>query len=140
MAERRTKYGNAQTMHQGVVYDSRLEAEVARVLDLLHKQGRIAHYERQWPYVLAPSGRGRRAVCYVADFVIADCCGRDLVLEARGYEPASSRLKRRWFMDKYPHIPLCVVHEPEEVVAAIEDLERADNSKESRYAQHTGTH
>lgn len=126
MAERRTKYGNAQTVQGGVVYDSVLEAQVARVLDLLQKNGRIRAYGRQVSFVLAPRRGKERTVSYRADFVVTSAArgGSVFVIESRGYEPTSSRLKRRWFMDKYPDIPLRIVRAPEEVIAVIEELER----------------
>lgn len=69
----RAKYGNVKTEVNGVVYDSKKEAQRAIELEQLEKAGVIKNLERQKKYVLQPkfmlAGHTVREITYVADFV-----------------------------------------------------------------------
>ena len=107
------KYGNIKTSG----YDSRKEAERARVLHLLEKAGKIRDLREQVPYTLIPkqtemgtrivTRRGKqefqtvekvveRPVVYVADFVYYDPIIEETVVEdAKGVRTKDYIIKRK---------------------------------------------
>lgn len=107
------KYGNIKTRG----YDSRKEAERARVLHLLEKAGKIHDLREQVPYELIPkqtemgtrivTRRGKqvtqtvekvveRPVVYVADFVYYDPVTEETVVEdAKGVRTKDYIIKRK---------------------------------------------
>lgn len=113
------KYGNIKTRG----YDSRKEAERARVLHLLEKAGKIRDLREQVPYTLIPkqtemgtrivTRRGRqvtqtvekvveRPVVYVADFVYYDPATEETVVEdAKGVRTKEYIIKRKLMLWLY---------------------------------------
>jgi len=119
MSQRGTK-----TTYNGRLYDSKLEASVAAVLDNLH----VAPCLAQMPIMLRPSIKavratrtrgarvGLRAVTYVADWVIYPASGlvgdgyEVAVLEAKGRWTPVARLKMRLLAEYYPTYEVVVVY------------------------------
>lgn len=86
-------------------YDSKHEAERARVLRLMAEAGEITDLREQVPYELVPAqwelvprfGKNgqalkpkrrcvERAIIYIADFVYTDAKGEEIVEDAKGYK------------------------------------------------------
>lgn len=86
-------------------YDSKHEAERARVLRLMAEAGEITDLREQVPYELVPAqwevvpryGKNgqalkpqrrcvERAIIYIADFVYTDANGKEIVEDAKGYK------------------------------------------------------
>jgi hypothetical protein len=67
------KYRNEKVIVDGVVYDSKKEANKAEELEYLEKAGKIKNLERQKKFVLQEAfrinGHKIREIAYVADFV-----------------------------------------------------------------------
>lgn len=104
---RRNKYGAKRTEYKGLMYDSKLEANVARELD------RVGYRYRRQVSIKFASG-----IRYVADFVVTSG-DLEVVLEVKGRETDVWRVKRRLFLHEYPDIPLVVVHGAGEVEKAL---------------------
>ena len=86
--------------YNGVLYDSRAEADKAKELDVLLRAGVIARWERQIPFVLHALG-GTSIGRFVIDFRITWLDGKVTYVEVKGAETAEFRWKRRHFEAEY---------------------------------------
>ncbi|MGZ2501769.1 DUF1064 domain-containing protein [Rhizobium leguminosarum] len=68
--KRRNKFGAKKTMFEGILFDSKREAEVYRDLKLLERSGRISGFERQRKFELIVNGE--IIGTYRADFAFID--------------------------------------------------------------------
>ena len=93
------KYKNKKTIVDGIVFDSKHEAECWCQLKLLERCGLISDLKRQVPFeLIAPrriNGKAVRGVYYVADFVYKNADGETVVEDAKGYRTDVYRLKKR---------------------------------------------
>jgi hypothetical protein len=109
------KYYNRKVKRDGMVFDSKREADRWSELKFLEKAGEISHLRRQVKYVLIPTQysdteftkRGKpkvieREASYVADFVYHDLASNEVVVEdAKGMRTEAYILKRK--LMKYVH-------------------------------------
>ena len=105
---RRSKYGAQKTEYDGIVFDSKREAERWRELALLQRAGEITDLRRQVKFILVPAqvdenGKiAERAVSYVADFVYGDLrSGETVVEDAKGMHTREYIIKRK--LMRYVH-------------------------------------
>ena len=96
------KYGSKKVEVDGIVFDSKKEANRYQELLLLEKAGEIEDLRRQVKYVLVPSqkdDRGKlieREVSYMADFVYFDCRASEYVVEdTKGFKTKDYIIKRK---------------------------------------------
>lgn len=97
-----SKYGNKKTMVDGIVFDSKREADRYRELKLLERAGEINDLRLQVPFTLLPGftvdGERFRPVTYVADFVYFDLMKQRMVVEdAKGYRTREYNIKKKLF-------------------------------------------
>ena len=92
---RRSKYNARKTTVDGIIFDSKKEAEYYRYLCQQMKDGKIDAFERQVRFDLIPSQPGERPVFYKADFVTykGDC--RLDVIDCKGMRLAEYVIKRK---------------------------------------------
>ena len=96
-----SKYGNRKTEVNGLLFDSRHEANRWIELTYLERAKMIRDLQRQVPFELIPKQtdeKGRvkeRAVKYVADFVYSDRNGNLVVEDAKGMRTDSYKLKKK---------------------------------------------
>lgn len=108
-----SKYHNEKTEVDGIVFDSKKEANRYRVLKLLEKAGEITDLRRQVKYELIPAQyemetriRGNhvstvercveKAVTYYADFVYKDVRTEETVVEdAKGVKTEAYKIKKK---------------------------------------------
>ena len=117
----RAKYGNKKVVVDGIIFDSRKEAQRYTELNLLEKAGKITGLERQREFVLIPAQREttneiytkgpnkgkfkpgklvERKCSYVADFVYWD--GYNLVVEdTKGMRTKDYIIKRKLMLYKF---------------------------------------
>lgn len=93
------KYRNKKTMVDGILFDSKKEANRWIELKLLERAGQITDLERQVKYTLIPSQRidGKvveRAITYTADFVYLEN-GEKVVEDTKGVRTKEYILKRK---------------------------------------------
>ena len=87
-----SKYGNKETVIDGIRFQSRKEAYRWCDLRLLQRAGKISELKRQVKYVLIPSQRDEsgklieREVSYYADFVYKNANGSVIVEDVKGYK------------------------------------------------------
>lgn len=88
------KYHAKKTVLDGIVFDSRREANRYAELKLLQRAGEIKSLRCQVPFELIPSQDGERAVKYIADFVYEEN-GKEVVEDAKGFHPKEYIIKRK---------------------------------------------
>ena len=116
----KSKYGNRKTVIDGIVFDSKREAQRYAELRLLLWGGEISDLRRQVSYELIPAQYGERvtstktgksrsrriclerAVKYVADFVYTDVrTGETVVEDAKGKRTKEYIIKRKLMLERY---------------------------------------
>lgn len=118
---KRSKYGNRKTVVDGVIFDSKKEAQRYRELLLLERAGTITDLQRQVKYVLIPaqrewvneiytkgtkkghfkSGKVLEKECsYIADFVYIQN-GAYVVEDTKGVRTEAYKIKRKLMLERY---------------------------------------
>jgi hypothetical protein len=108
------KYGARKTMYGGARYDSKREADYARELDLRKRargSDKIAEWERQ---VRIPLVVNDSKICdYILDFRVTYVDGRVELVEVKGFETATWKLKKKLleatYLRKYPEVKYLIV-------------------------------
>jgi hypothetical protein len=96
-----------QECPDGRVFDSMLEASVARDLDILYKAKKIKAVKAQVWFDL--KGLNGVVVCrHRPDFLITCNNGVQKIIEAKGEEAADWKIKKKLFQDNYPDIEYIV--------------------------------
>ena len=97
-----SKYGNRKTEVDGILFDSKREAERWCELKLMERAGMITDLFRQFPIKLIPAQKDEngkvieRAVGYVADFVYKDAkTGKTIYEDVKGVKTKEYLLKRK---------------------------------------------
>ena len=100
-----TKYHNRRTELDGIVFDSRREANRYAELKLMERARLIRDLRLQVPFELIPAsrrnGKAIRAVHYVADFVYFDANDNLVVEDAKGMKTEVYKLKKKLMIWKY---------------------------------------
>lgn len=100
------KYNAKKTKVDGIVFDSRREAEVYRDLKLQKKTGFVKDFTRQAVFhLIRPPG----GVKYIADFLVTKPDGKQEVWEVKGVETPVFKIKAKFFRKLFPNIPLIIV-------------------------------
>ncbi len=106
-ASRAHKYGARATVIDGVTFASQKEAREYQALVTLERMGLISDLRLQPRYELQAAfdrdGVHHRAIVYVGDFAFVRD-GRQVVVDAKGFQTAVFRLKQKLFLAKYPDI------------------------------------
>lgn len=93
-ALKKSKYGSSKTEVNGIVFDSKKEANRYKELLLLMKAGTIELLELQVTYELNEGGS--HSIKYVADFVYVDGkSGQKIVEDAKGFRTREYIKKRK---------------------------------------------
>lgn len=101
-----SKYHAKRTSVDGIVFDSKREADRYLVLKGMEEDGSIEDLRRQVRYELVPAfdvdGKHYRPVFYVADFVYVDKeTGKEVVEDVKGMRTDVYRLKSKLFARRY---------------------------------------
>ena len=117
-----SKYRAKKTQYNGIIFDSKKEAERYRELLLLERAGKISALERQKVYELIPAqyavseevytkGKNKgqhkrgalleRAVVYKADFKYVDENGYTVVEDTKGVKTKDYIIKRKLMLFNY---------------------------------------
>ena len=101
-----SKYHARKTEVDGIVFDSKKEAEYYCQLKFFLKAGYITQIERQVAYELQPAfrheGRAERAIKYLADFRVTYKDGHVEVVDVKGVRTEAYKLKRKLLLFKHP--------------------------------------
>lgn len=98
-----SKYYNLKTRtSDGVIHDSKKEANRWCQLKLMERAGLITDLKRQVKYELIPKQDGERACSYKADFVYHDAkTGKMVVEDTKGYRTEAYKIKRKLMLFRY---------------------------------------
>lgn len=98
-----SKYRNKKIEVDGILFDSKKEAERYKTLCLLEKAGMISRLEMQTKFELVPKQNGERAVTYKADFYYFDNTIHSWVAEdVKGYKTKDYIIKRKLMKWRFP--------------------------------------
>lgn len=92
-----SKYRNKKTEYNGRVFDSKKEAEFARLLDVCRKASDpkdrvvLVEYQPVFPVFI----NGKKIFTYKADFLVAYGDGRNEVIDVKGFKTPVYRLKKK---------------------------------------------
>lgn len=92
------KYGNKKTEYNGVIYDSKYEAEIAMELHLRMKAGEFLNIEPHHPiklYVYGKDGNKINMFKYYVDFKCQKPDGTYLLVEAKGHRTQIYTIKKK---------------------------------------------
>ena len=110
---RANKYGAKKTQRDDIQFDSLMEADRYRDLNLLQRAGIISELETHPEFVLIEPfkkfGKRKRGHKYKADFMYRDESGQLIVEDVKGYIARDFPLRRTLFDSKFPDIVLKVV-------------------------------
>lgn len=113
MWQKGSKFGAKKTEYNGIVYDSKREAEYARDLDIMKQAGMILDYERQPVFPLQDrfikNGKVYRPIRYVADFKVTYPDGRVEIIDVKGFKTTEFKLKEKMFHYRYRDLDLILV-------------------------------
>jgi|TARA_Y100000310_G_C20704007_1_gene833003 hypothetical protein len=92
-----SKYKNKKTKYQGILYDSMLEAKVAKYLNMLksarNMKEEVVAYERQVKFPVHVNGH---LICtLILDFMLGFADGRTEYWDAKGIQTPVFRLKKK---------------------------------------------
>jgi Protein of unknown function (DUF1064) len=105
---RRHKYNAKKTVVDGITFASKAEAAAYEQLKISQEQGLISDLRLQPRFLLQEpfkdsEGVTHRAIHYVADFSFKRG-GRAVVVDVKGMETDTWKLKKKIFMHQYPHL------------------------------------
>lgn len=102
------KYHAKKKEIDGLLFDSKKEADFYCELKMRKMVGEIKGFELQVPFELQPSfkhnGKTVRNIKYIADFVITYPDGKQVVVDVKGFKTDIYRLKKKLLLYRYPEI------------------------------------
>lgn len=90
---------------KGACFDSKMEGEYYQELLLLLQDGTLSKIELQPAFVLQDSPK----IKYIADFLLTFANGEKIVVDVKGVETSTFRVKRKLFQTKYPELKLQII-------------------------------
>lgn len=108
--QRSNKYNARKVQIDGFTFDSILESKVYREILGIHEKGLISDVILQYEFPL--HGKLDRIVCsYRADFYATLSNQTSIVIEAKGVETDTWKIKKALFSQQYQNIPLLIIKE-----------------------------
>lgn len=109
--KKKSKYNNKRIRVDGILFDSKLEADYYSDLKIQLQAGVIRGFCRQPEFVLVAGFADRKPVIYKADFIVFSLDGTAEVVDVKGMETEVFRIKHKQFLDKFPGLELKIVKE-----------------------------
>ncbi len=104
--KKKSKYNAKRVRVDGILFDSQKEADYYCSLKLLYRAGAITGFCRQARFILNESDE---AIEYVCDFIVFHNDGTFEVVDTKGIETDTFRLKHKLFKEKYSGLELKIV-------------------------------
>lgn len=103
----KAKYGNKKVVHDGITFDSAMEAKYYDHLKRLQAQGIVTSFVLQPRFVLLPkfekNGKKYREIGYNADFTVYYADGHTEVVDIKGMVTQQFELRKKLFEYRFPH-------------------------------------
>ena len=107
--KKKSKYNNKRIRVDGILFDSKLEADYYSELKIQLQAGVIKGFCRQPEFVLIAGFADRKPVTYRADFIVFNLDGTAEVIDTKGIETEVFKIKEKQFYEKFPHLELKIV-------------------------------
>lgn len=109
-----SKYHNKKTEIDGILFDSKREAEYYQELKLMqHSVDGVKSFTLQPEFILQEEyekdGKKYRPIIYRADFDVTYYDGRREIVDVKGMRTKDWKLKAKMFDYKYPNLTLVIV-------------------------------
>lgn len=105
-----SKYNSKRVEYNGIVFDSKLEAEFYKELEIRLMNGEIKNFSIQPKYVLIPKftkdGKNYREMTYTPDFLIEHLNGNIEAIDIKGFGNQSSEIRKKLFDYFYRDVKL----------------------------------
>ena len=106
---KKNKYNAVKTKTDGIIFDSKAEAQYYSELLLLKKAGVVKSFVMQKDFTLQEAftrenGERIKAVRYKADFVVQYTDGHEEVVDVKGMKTRVYINKKKQLLEKYPNI------------------------------------
>lgn len=95
-----SKYKAKKVEVDGIVFDSKKEANRYSELRWLERGGVIDNLRLQVPFVLIDKSEYGRAIKYIADFVYTEC-DKEIVEDVKGFKTDVYKIKKRLLAERY---------------------------------------
>lgn len=102
----RNKYNAKKVWVDGILFDSKSEADYYCKLKLLLRAGEITGFCRQARFVITEGINGERGTEYVTDFIIFYPDGNYRIVDVKGKETEVFKIKVKAFREKYPKLKI----------------------------------
>lgn len=102
----RSKYNAQKIWVDGILFDSKAEADYYCQLKLLLRAGEITGYCRQARFLITEGVNGERGTEYVTDFIIFYPNGNYQIVDVKGKETDVFKIKEKAFREKYPKLKI----------------------------------
>lgn len=103
-----SKYKAKKVVVDGIVFDSKKEANYYCELKMLKMGGVVKSFECQHKFVLQDKfkyqGKTERAITYIADFVVEYADGHVEVVDVKGMRLDVYKLKRKLLLCRHPEM------------------------------------
>lgn len=103
-----SKYHNRKTEVDGIVFDSKKEADYYCTLKMLKMAGRIKDFQMQVPFELQPKykygNKTIRSIKYVADFIVTYDDDHVEVVDVKGVRTKEYMLKKKILLYQHQDI------------------------------------
>ena len=107
------KYNNRKSLVDGILFDSKKEADYYIVLKADKKAGKIEGFEIQPEFMLqegfTKNGKRYRPIKYIADFKVAHNDGNIEIIDTKGVITKEFAIKQKLFEAKYPDLSLKII-------------------------------
>ena len=107
VSKKKSKYHSEKTEIDGIVFDSRKEAQRYALLRIMERAGEISDLILQPKFELIPkferNGKKYRASYYIADFQYK-MDGKIIIEDTKGFKTEVYKLKIKFLLWKYPNL------------------------------------
>lgn len=102
----KSKYNARKVSVDGIKFDSQAEANYYCTLKILLKTGEITGFCRQARFVITEGKNGEKGTEYVTDFVVFYPNDTYRIVDVKGVETETFKLKVKCFREKYPKLKI----------------------------------
>ncbi len=126
---------------KGITFDSQMEGNYYQELLSLQREGTVSEIECQPKFIL----QDKPKIVYIADFRVTFTNGEIVIVDVKGVETSTFRVKKRMFEAKFPEYRLQVITRHCGTWISIKDLKKrkslkkkADKALLDRFEQQKG--
>lgn len=106
---KKSKFKSERVKVDGILFDSKKEAEYYLNLKLLVKAGAIQGFCRQPRFVVTYGDDNTKATEYVADFIVLNNDDTYKIVDTKGVKTKEFKLKMKALHEKYPELEVEIV-------------------------------